>query len=119
MSSIGEFKQELIKDYNVINNKVFGIGAVRQRVEIHDEKLVIIAENKRVPSLSYLKAIDNHTGELANHYLVQGLKKELLDVLTTKYNFDVNAIFKDYDVKAELSCTVIILKKHVHEYLMS
>ncbi|OEY67934.1 DUF2294 domain-containing protein [Marinobacter sp. X15-166B] len=117
MSSLGDFKQELIKDYNIINNKVFGNGVVRQRVDIVGDKLLIFALNKRVHSLSYLKATDSHVGELANHCLVEGLKKELLEVLTNKYRFDVKAIFKDYDVNAELSCTVVLLEKNVGEYL--
>lgn len=114
--SIGQFKHELIKDYNAINNRVFGVGAVRQKVDIFGEKLIIVAENKRVPSLSYLKAMDNNLGELANRCLVEGLKKELFDILTGKYKFEVSAIFKDYDTDAELSCTFILMKKNVHEY---
>ena len=116
LCSIGKFKHELIKDYNAINNRVFGIGAVRQKIDIFDEKLIIIAENKRVKSLSYLKSMDSHVGELANHFLIEGLKRELCAVLTEKYNFEVTAIFKDYDIDAELSCTFILMKKNIKEY---
>ncbi len=103
----GDFKQALIQDYNTINLQVFGVGAVRQRIDIVGDKLILITENKRVPSLAYLMKHDRFVGEVANHGLVQGLKRELSRVLTDRYRFRVAAIFKDYDDEAELSCTVV------------
>lgn len=113
---MGQFKNELIKYYNVINNEVFGIGSVQQKVEIFEDKLIIIAKNKRVKSLSYLTEADHYVGELANRILIEGFKKELSELLTKKYKFDVNMIFKDYDTKTETSCTLVIMKGNIKNY---
>lgn len=113
----GDFKQSLIKEYNAINLHVFGIGAVRQRIDLFDDKLVLITENKRVPCLAFLKDQDGLVGELANNHLVQGLKKELRQVLSERYGFRIRGIFKDYDDVAELSCTVVQIDGDILQHI--
>ncbi|EWH03641.1 Na-translocating system protein MpsC family protein [Halomonas sp. BC04] len=117
MPSLGEFKQGLIKDYNDVNNRIFGIGVVRQKVDVVGDKLIIIALHKRVPSLAYLSALNSNVSELADHYLIKGFKNEFKQLLVEKYGFDVMTIFKDYDAEAELSATVVVMEKDVRDYL--
>lgn len=116
-NSLGQFKQELIKDYNEINHRIFGIGVVRQKVDVQDDKILIVALHKRVPSLAYLNALNSNVSELADHYLIKGFKNEFKQLLVEKYGFDIVSIFKDYDAQAELSATVVVLQRDVRDYL--
>lgn len=117
ISSLGEFKQELIKDYNEVNHRIFGIGVVRQKVDIQGDRILIIALHKRVPSLAYLSALNSNVSELADHYLIKGFKNEFKRLLEEKYGFEVLSLFKDYDADAELSATVVVTRKDVRDYL--
>ncbi|WP_111412942.1 Na-translocating system protein MpsC family protein [Billgrantia lactosivorans] len=115
--SLGQFKQELIKDYNEVNHRLFGIGVVRQKVDVLGDKILIVALHKRVPSLAYLSALNSNVSELADHYLIKGFKNEFKQLLVEKYGFEIVSIFKDYDAQAELSATVVLLKRDVRDYL--
>lgn len=117
MASLGEFKQALIRDYNDINYRIFGIGVVRQKVDVQGDKIIIIALHKRVPSLYYLNAMNSNVSELADHYLIKGFKNEFKNLMVEKYGFDIVSIFKDYDAEAELSATVVVTRKDVCDYL--
>ena len=116
-NSLGQFKQELIKDYNEVNHRIFGIGVVRQKVDIQGDKILIIALHKRVPSLAYLNRLNSNVSELADHYLIKGFKNEFKQLLVKKYGFEVVSLFKDYDAEAELSATVVVLERDVRDYL--
>lgn len=117
IGSLGQLKQELIKDYNEVNHRIFGLGVVRQRVDIQGDRILVIALHKRVPALGYLNGLNSNVSELADHYLIKGFKHEFKQLLVKKYGFDVLSIFKDYDAEAELSATVVVMKKDVRDYL--
>ncbi|WP_104204662.1 Na-translocating system protein MpsC family protein [Billgrantia saliphila] len=117
IGSLGELKQELIKDYNEVNHRIFGIGVIRQKVDVQGDKILIVALHKRVPSLAYLNALNNNVSELADHYLIKGFKNEFKQLLVEKYGFEIVSIFKDYDAQAELSATVVLLQRDVRDYL--
>ncbi|MCE8025279.1 Na-translocating system protein MpsC family protein [Billgrantia aerodenitrificans] len=117
IGSLGQLKQELIKDYNEVNHRIFGIGVVRQKVDIQGDRILVIALHKRVPALGYLNGLNSNVSELADHYLIKGFKHEFKQLLVAKYGFEVLSIFKDYDAEAELSATVVVLKKDVRDYL--
>jgi len=117
ISSMGQLKQELIKDYNEVNHRLFGIGVVRQKVDIEGDRILVIALHKRVPALGYLSRLNSNVSELADHYLIKGFKYEFKLLLEDKYGFEVLSIFKDYDAEAELSATVVVMKKDVRDYL--
>ena len=53
----GEFKQSVMRLPNKVNQHIFGQGLVWQKVELLEDKLIIIAHNKRVHALS---AIDKN-----------------------------------------------------------
>ncbi|WP_228716844.1 Na-translocating system protein MpsC family protein [Billgrantia pellis] len=116
-NSLGQFKQELIKDYNEVNHRIFGIGVVRQKIDVQGDRILVIALHKRVPSLAYLSELNSNVSELADHYLIKGFKNEFKQLLVEKYGFEVLSIFKDYDTETELSATVVITKKDVRDYL--
>ncbi|MFQ3789031.1 DUF2294 domain-containing protein [Halomonas sp. A29] len=117
LRSLGELKQELIKDYNEVNHRIFGIGVVRQKVDVQGDRILILALHKRVPALGYLNGLNSNVSELADHYLIKGFKHEFRQLLVEKYGFEILSIFKDYDAEAELSATVVVMKKDVRDYL--
>lgn len=117
MKSLGDLKQDIIKEYNDTNLHIFGIGVVRQKVDIQGERILITAVHRRVPSLGYLSHLNSNVSELADHYLIKGFKQEFKQRLVEKYAFEVVSILKDYDPNTELSATLLIMKKDVRDYL--
>ncbi|WLR51461.1 Na-translocating system protein MpsC family protein [Bacillus tianshenii] len=113
----GHFKQELIKQYNHINLRMFGIGVKRQKVDIVGDKVMILAEHKRIPSLKYLDKEHRLITRLTDITIIDAFKKQLKETLEETYHMKVLAILKDYDPETEYSITVVILDKQADQYL--
>lgn len=112
-SSPGEFKQALTRDYNRINSSIFASGVVTLKIDVHEDRISMLAVHKRQPALQALSRENAHIADLADLYLIKAFKKEMKQVLVEQYGLDVVAIFKDYDAGAELSSTMVLLKKGV------
>ncbi len=112
-SSQGEFKQALTRDYNRINSSIFASGVVTLKIDVHEDRISMLAVHKRQPALQALSRENAHIADLADLYLIKAFKKEMKQVLVEQYGLDVVAIFKDYDASAELSSTMVLLKKGV------
>lgn len=117
MMTLGNFKQDIIKEYNDANYRIFGIGVIRQKVDIQGERILITAMHRRIPALGYLSRLNDDVSELADHYLIKGFKQDFKQRLVEKYAFEVVSILKDYDPIVELSATLIIMEKDVRDYL--
>lgn len=113
----GYFKQELIKEYNNINLRMFGIGVKRQKIDIVGDKVMILAVHKRIPSLKYLDKEHRLITRLTDITIIDAYKKQIQKTIEEVYNMKVLAILKDYDPVSEYSVTVIILDKDVTHYL--
>ncbi|WP_100400162.1 Na-translocating system protein MpsC family protein [Bacillus sp. FJAT-44742] len=117
MNHLGDFKQELIKDYNDINRQLFDIGVKHQKVEIIGDKVIILANHKRIPSLKCLDESNRLVTRLTDISIIENFKVQLKKTIEEKYNMKINAILKDYDPATEYSGTIIILEREVSYYL--
>lgn len=115
--TIGDFKQEIIKDYNDINLRMFDIGVKRQKVDIVGEKVLILAIHKRISSLKFLDETHRFVTRMTDISIIDSFKTELKKVLEEKYGMKVHSILKDYDPETECSGTIIIFDQNVSNYI--
>ncbi|WP_221563031.1 Na-translocating system protein MpsC family protein [Alkalihalobacillus sp. TS-13] len=113
----GQFKQEIIKDYNNINLRMFNIGVKRQKVDIIGEKVLILAIHKRIPSLKYLDEMNRFVTRIADTAIIDAYKEQLKMTIEEKYEMKVHSVLKDYDPVTECSGTIIILDKDASAYI--
>lgn len=113
----GHFKQELIKDYNNINLKMFNTGVIRQKVDIIDNKIMILAVHKRIPSLKFLDGRDRFITRMADITIIDTFKEEIKKIIEEKYNIQVVSVLKDYDPYSEYSGTIIVLAHNAKYYI--
>lgn len=113
----GHFKQELIKDYNNINLKMFDIGVKRQKVDITGDKIIILAVHKRIPSLRFLDAKDRFVTRMADISIIDAFKEEIKKTIEEKYNMQIATVLKDYDPITEYSGTIVILDLDAKHYI--
>lgn len=114
---MGEFKQEVIRINNKVNMEVFGQGLLSQRVEIFQDKILIIANNRRVKVLSMVDRTDNATTKLMDVALITEFKERFITMMDEQLGLKVLSHLKDYDPKLEISISVTILEKPVEELL--
>jgi len=106
--SAGEWKQEILRLYNRVNQDLAGSGVDRQRVHLTDEHIVIVAQHHRVPSLRTISSVDAALGRWADTAVVDATKARLADALRG-LGVDVVSVLKDYDPEAELAATVVVI----------
>lgn len=116
-SSIGVLKQHLAKDYNRVNMCIFAGGVISVKIDIIQDKILILANHKRIAALEYLSKENSIVSDLADNYLVKSFKKEFNKILVNDYGFDILSLFKDYDAQSELSLTTIYLKDSIEYYI--
>ncbi|MEA4892872.1 MAG: Na-translocating system protein MpsC family protein [Peptococcaceae bacterium] len=114
---MGEFKQEVIRINNKVNMEVFGQGLLSQRVEIFQDKILIVANNRRVKVLSMVDRTDNATTKLMDVALLTEFKERFVEMMEEQLGLKVLTHLKDYDPKLEISISVTILEKPVEELL--
>ncbi|KAA9030658.1 Na-translocating system protein MpsC family protein [Niallia endozanthoxylica] len=115
--SPGQFKQELIKDYNTVNLRMFDIGVKSQKVDILGEKVIIFATHKRISSLKYLDESNRLITRIVDVTIIDSFKMELKKIMEDKYGMKVLSIMKDYDPEIECSVTIIILDQDARNYI--
>lgn len=104
----GEWKQEILRLYNRVNQDLAGSGVSRQRVHLTDEHIVIVATHQRVPALTTISTVDAALGRWADAAVLDATKARLSESLR-ELGVDVVSVLKDYDPAAELAATVIVM----------
>ncbi|VEF49705.1 Uncharacterised protein [Bacillus freudenreichii] len=115
--AVGSFKQELIRDYNELNLRMFDIGVKSQKVEIVGNKILIFANHKRIPSLKHLDEFNRLITRLTDVAIIDSHKEHFRELVENKYGMQVISILKDYDPFLELAVTIIVLDKNVSQYI--
>lgn len=115
--AVGHFKQELIKDYNELNLRMFDIGVKSQKIDIVGDKILISAYHKRIPSLKHLDGINRLVTRLTDVAIIDSHKELFKELVERKYGMKVVSILKDYDPFLELAVTIIILDQDVNKYI--
>ncbi|HIZ97029.1 MAG TPA: DUF2294 domain-containing protein [Candidatus Janibacter merdipullorum] len=106
--SAGEWKQEILRLYNRVNQDLAGSGVDRQRVHLTAEHIVIVAQHHRVPALRTISSVDAALGRWADAAIVDATKARLKDSLV-ELGVDVVSILKDYDPDVELAATIVVI----------
>lgn len=115
--NLGELKQALSRDYNNINVALFSTGASTLRIDVFNNRILIVAVNKRILALEKISEENPLVSDIADYCLIKAFKKQFKEVLIEKYGFQVAHIFKDYDAHSALSATLAILDDDVERYL--
>lgn len=115
---LGEFKQEIMKVNNAVNMEVFAQGLKHQKVEVLQDKVLIVAHNNRVKVLSVAEKKDAMTTRMLDIALINEFKERFLVALEEHFeNIKVLSHMKDYDPKLEISISVTIMDRPVEELL--
>lgn len=61
--TLGDLKQAIMREYNQVNQMIFKVGVIEQKVNIFDNNILILAKHRRI---SVLKIIDESDGALSN-----------------------------------------------------
>lgn len=117
MIKIGDFKQEVMKLNNQVNEEMYGRGLDWQKVEIMGDKIVIIALNRRISVLKHLDNKDNLTARLMDLALLNEFKVRLKKSFEESTGLGIRSILKDYDPVNQLAGTIIITVEPVEEFL--
>jgi len=115
--AVGHFKQELIKDYNELNLRMFNTGVKSQKVEIVGDKILIFAYHKRIPSLKHLDGINRLVTRMTDVAILDSHKDHFKELLENKYEMRVISVLKDYEPSIELAVTIIVLDQDVSKYI--
>lgn len=104
----GEWKQEILRQYNRVNQELAGSGVRGQRVHLTDEHIVVVAQHQRVPALRTISSVDTALGRWADAAVVDATKARLTEALR-ELGVEVVSVLKDYDPDAELAATVVVI----------
>ena len=107
-ATAGEWKQEILRLYNRVNQDLAGSGVSRQRVHLTEEHVVIVAAHQRVPALATVSTVDAALGRWADAAVLDATKARLAEALRG-LGVDVVSVLKDYDPAAELAATVVVI----------
>jgi uncharacterized protein YbcI len=105
----GQLKQEILRIYNAVNQQISGVGVSRQRVDLLDDRILIVAEHQRVRALASLDERQRDVTRAVDVALVDESKRRLAVELRDVLGLAVRVILKDYDPVTQLAATVVIL----------
>ncbi len=109
--TLGDFKQTVAQLHNEVNQRIFGQGLQTQKVEFIQDKVFIIAKNRRVFALSSLDHKDELAARMIDIALLVEFKKGFKALLEEKMSLPVQAVLKDYDPATETSICILLLKE--------
>jgi hypothetical protein len=107
----GQLKQEILRLYNAVNQSISGVGVSRQRVDLLDDRILIVAQHQRIRALA---ALDPRYGELTRTVdtaLLDESKRRLAGELRDSLGLKVRTVLKDYDPRTEIAATVVVLEE--------
>ncbi len=114
---LGDFKQEILKLNNKVNMEMFGVGLRWQKIEVMDDKAIIIANNKRVKALSAIDHKDAITSKLIDIALILEFKERFIKEVENSLGIKALAHLKDYDPGTEISFSVTIFEKDIEKLI--
>lgn len=113
----GDLKQELMRINNEVNQEMFGTGLRWQRVDLLDDRILLMARNPRVKALSVFDSGGGFTARLMDLALVEEYKKRLRKALEDRLGCRVRSLLKDYDPAEELAFTLVVLHGTLEDLL--
>lgn len=117
MKTLGDFKQEIIKINNQINEEMYGRGLDWQKIDIVGDKIIILALNRRISVLKHIDEKDAFTARLMDLALLNEFKVRFISCFEEKFHLKVRSVLKDYDPVNQLAATIIITVEPIEEFL--
>ncbi len=111
----GTFKQEVMRINNAVNQELFGIGLLWQKVELNEDRVLIFARNRRVRALTAIDGREGLTTRLIDIALLEEYKRRFLEALKKRFALPIRALLKDYDPVEELAFSLILLDGQAEE----
>ncbi|MDD4569436.1 MAG: Na-translocating system protein MpsC family protein [Tepidanaerobacteraceae bacterium] len=117
MKSIGDFKQEIIKINNKVNEEMYSRGLDWQKIDIIGDKIIILALNRRISVLKHIDEKDTFTARLMDLALLNEFKIRFKKYFEDNFELKIRTILKDYDPVNQLAGIMIITVQPVEEFL--
>lgn len=105
----GDLKQEIIRSYNQVNQKLFNIGTKWVRVEFLGRYILILAKHRRLPASLVMDRKMPVLSRMFDMVLLDDFKENLQAELNGKLGLKIACILKDYNPQNELAGTIIVL----------
>ena len=118
MRSLGDFKQEIIKINNKVNEEMYSRGLDWQKIDIIGDKIIILALNRRISVLRHVDEKDIFTARLMDLALLNEFKIRFKQYFEKQFQLKIRSILKDYDPVNQLAGTLIITVEPVEEFLI-
>jgi len=119
LKTIGDFKQEIIKINNKVNEEMYGRGLDWQKIDIIGDKIIILALNRRISVLKHVDEKDAFTARLMDLALLNEFKVRFKKEFEDKFQLKIRTILKDYDPVNQIAGTIIITVQPVEDFLKS
>jgi hypothetical protein len=117
LKGLGDFKQEIIKINNQVNEEMYGRGLDWQKIDILGDKIIILALNRRISVLKHLDDKDTFTARLMDLALLNEFKIRFKRTFEEATGLKIRTVLKDYDPVNQLAATMIITVEPVEEFL--
>lgn len=90
---------------------------MEQQVSLTDNKIIIVAKNKRIPVLEIVSESSRDVSHMIDRLVNLKYKQLLGERLVERFGFKIEIVLRDYDPTKGTNAAVIILKKNIEEYL--
>jgi len=117
LKTVGDFKQEIIKINNKVNEEMYGRGLDWQKIDIIGDKIIILALNRRISILKHVDEKDAFTARLMDLALLNEFKVRFKKQFEDRFQLKIRTILKDYDPVNQLAGTIIITVQPIDEFL--
>jgi len=115
--NIDQFKEEIKKLNNKINEDMYGRGLDWQKIDIIGDKIITIGLNRRISVLKNIDDKDILTAKLMDLALLNEFKVRFTKIFEQTFNLKVRSILKDYDPINQLAGMIIITVEPIEEFL--
>lgn len=116
MKNIGDFKQELIKINNKVNEEMYGRGLDWQKIDIIGDKIIVLSLNQRISVLRHIDEKDALTARLMDLALLNEFKIRMKAYFEEKFQLNIRSILKDYDPVNQLAGMIIVTEEPVEKF---
>lgn len=116
MKNIGDFKQELIKINNKVNEEMYGRGLDWQKIDIIGDKIIVLSLNQRISVLRHIDEKDSLTARLMDLALLNEFKIRMKAYFEEKFQLNIRSILKDYDPANQLAGMIIVTEEPVEKF---
>jgi hypothetical protein len=106
-----ENKKLLAQIYNEVSKELFGVGTTLLKVTMVDNIINFQAKHRRAPRSDALEGEAPSLKMEVDFRMSVLFKKKLKEKLMQQFDFEIEAVLRDYDAPTQLAFTNIVLKE--------